>query len=119
MGEIHYLGRSNIINLQLKAEVEGVATAQDLGAAGLDVTQIDAIFEALGVTIESTLKATGPITWDQAGYETGEIRIDLSVAQEADIVASDTPYTVIIVVYNADNLEGIVWGNIGVVVKDV
>jgi len=93
--ETVYLGHNNLINLQLKAD--GVAF--DLS----DITKITATF---GTTlISSEDKAAGLITWDQEGYATGEIRLNLG----GQSITSDY-YEVPIVVYDASHAEGIVWG---------
>ena len=120
-GEILYLGRGNTIDRLLKAENDaGVAVAQDLSAAGLNITKIDAIFKGdTDVTIESTSKDSGPITWSDA-YDTGEIRINPDAADEVDLV--DGFYSLVLVVYTNDNHDaedGIVWSDFGVHVKTV
>ena len=63
--EIVYKGHDNTINLILKSD----GVAQDLSG----VTKITATFGTTLVSSED--KAAGTITWDQAGYATGEIRI--------------------------------------------
>lgn len=93
--EIVYKGHDNTIDLVLKSD----GTAQDLSG----VTKITATFGDILVT--STDKAAGLITWDQAGYDTGEIRI--AIGGES-ITASR--YNVPIIIYDAVNTDGIVWG---------
>ena len=100
--EYIYLGHDNTIDLILKAD----GTAQDLSG----VTKITATFGS--TLIESTDKASGLITWDQSGYDTGEIRLDLG--QQS--LTADT-YTVPIVVYDATYTNGVVWEDIRIVVK--
>jgi hypothetical protein len=100
--EIVWLGHDNTIDLLLKAN----GIAQDLSA----VTKITATFGT--VTITSTDKAAGVITWDQAGYDTGEIRMDLG--GEA---INARGYIIHIVVYDPSNTNGIVWGTVQAVVK--
>ena len=100
--EIVYLGHDNTIDLLLKAD----GTAQDLSG----VTKITATFG--DTLIESTNAANGPITWAQSGYETGEIRLALG-----DQEISPGGYNVPIVVYDAVNTDGIVWGTVTVIVK--
>ncbi len=70
-----------------------------------DVTQITATFR--NVLMSSVDKAAGVITWDQSGYLTGEIRLDLG----AQSIPSGTYDDVYIVVYDAVNTTGIVWGS--------
>ena len=100
--EIVYLGHDNTVDLLLKAD----GTAQDLSS----VTKITATFG--DTLIESTNAANGPITWAQSGYETGEIRLALG-----DQSISTGSYNVPIVVYDAVNTDGIVWGTVTVIVK--
>jgi len=100
--EIVYLGHDNTIDLLLKAD----DTAQDLSG----VTKITATFG--DTLIESTDDANGAITWNQAGYDTGEIRLALG---DQSITADR--YMVPIVVYDATNTDGIVWGYIAIEVK--
>jgi len=100
--EIVYLGHDNTIDLQLKAD----DAAQDLSA----VTKITATFGS--TTISSVDKAAGVITWDQAGYETGEIRMALG---DEDI--DEGGYSVPIVVYDPSNTDGVVWGKVNVLVE--
>lgn len=102
MPEIVYLTHNNTIDLLLKAD----GIAQNLSA----VTKITATFGS--TTISSTNKTTGAIKWDNAGYDTGEILLDLG---GQDIVAG--VYYVPIVVYDAVNTLGVVWGYISVQVK--
>ena len=102
MAEIIYLTHNNTIDLLLKSD----GVAQDLSA----VTKITATFGS--TTISSTNKVTGAIKWDNAGYETGEIRLDLG---SQDLVAMS--YYVPIVVYDTVNILGVVWGYIPVQVK--
>lgn len=100
--EIIYLGHDNTIDLQLKTD----GVAQDLIA----VTKITATFDT--VTISSVDKAAGAITWDQAGYDIGEIRMALGGE-----TISAGGYDVPIVVYDPSNTAGVVWGSINVLVE--
>ena len=111
--EVLYLGRDNTIDLLLKRENDaGVSEAVDLA----NVTQIDAIFRAdTNVTVSSSGEASGPIRWNQVGYADGEIRIEFSSVQEADL--SEGLYPVTIVTFDANNTDGIIFGEIGVKVK--
>jgi len=99
-----YLGHDNTVDLVLK--VDNVAF--DLS----DITSITATFG--DVTITSTDKVSGTITWDQPGYDTGEIRLDMGGQA---ITASKKPYSVPIVTYDAINTTGIVWGEHRILVK--
>jgi len=100
--EIVYLEHDNTIDLLLKAD----GTAQDLSG----VTKITATFG--DTLIESTDAANGAITWNQAGYDTGEIRLSLG-----DQNVSAGGYGVPIIVYDATNTNGIVWDTITIIVK--
>ena len=100
--EIVYLGHDNTIDLILKSD----GTAEDLSG----VTKITATFGDTLITSEDA--AEGAITWDQDGYETGEIRMALG---DQDI--DEGSYDVIIVIYDAVNINGIVWGTIDIKVE--
>lgn len=102
MSEIVYLTHNNTIDLLLKSD----GVAQPLPS----VTKITATFGS--TTISSTNKITGAIKWDNAEYDTGEIRLALG---GQSIAAGD--YYVPIVVYDAVNTLGVVWGYISVEVK--
>lgn len=75
------------------------------------VTKITASFGSK--LISSIDKAAGLITWDQPGYDTGEIRIDVG---GETIVAGG--YDVPIITYDASNPAGIVWREVSMLVKD-
>jgi hypothetical protein len=106
--EIVWLGHDNTIDLLLKAEdANGDQVAQDLSS----VNKITASFGSK--LISSTEKAAGLITWDQAGYDIGEIRIDVG----GETIAA-AGYDVPIITYDADNPDGIVWGEVSMLVKD-
>ncbi len=101
--EVVYLGHDNTIDLLLKAD----GTAQDLSG----VTKITASFG--DTLVESTDPAGGPITWNQDGYDTGEIRLALGGQ-------SITPgiYSVPIVAYDAVNITGVFWGLVSIRIQD-
>jgi len=112
--EVVYIGRDNTIDLLLKAENDaGVSVAQDLSG----ITQIIIIFNE-AVSISSVNNETGLITWAVDGYDTGEIRISLDEDAEANLVDGHL-YSVSIVVFDAGNTDGIVWGTIGIRAKDI
>ena len=96
--EVIYLGHDNSIDLLLKADDAAV----DLSS----VTKITATFGDL--LVESTDKAAGVITWDQSGYDTGEIRLAVGGVADMPTGKRDVP----IVVYDATNTDGIVWGEV-------
>ena len=100
--EIVYLGHDNTIDLILKAD----GVAQDLSS----VTKITATFES--TTIESTDHAAGVVLWNNDGYDTGEIRLDLG-DQSIDPGGYDVP----IVTYDPSNANGVVWGKIHIAVR--
>lgn len=100
--EIVWLGHDNTIDLLLKAD----DVAQDLSS----VIKITATFD--GTTITSADHAAGAILWNNDGYDTGEIRLDLG-DQSIDPGGYDVP----IVVYDPSNTDGIVWGTIHVAVR--
>lgn len=93
--EILWLQRGNSIDLKLYAD----SSAVDLGS----VTQIKLNLGSL--VVDSTDSASGPIRWNQAGYETGEIRILASTT----ISYSTGKFKGALVVFDAANPAGIVW----------
>lgn len=95
--EIVYLGHDNSIDLLLKAD----GTAQDLSAVTAATITIGE------VTVTSDNGDTDPIRWAKSGYATGEIRLYLG---SENLVAAIEPYTAYLVIYDADNPNGIVWG---------
>ena len=100
--EVVYLGHSNSIDCILKAN----NTAVDLSG----VTQMTVNFGTAVIT--STNNATHHILWNQAGYDTGEVRLYLG---STTIPAGD--YDVPLIVYNATATAGIVWGKLGIRVR--
>ena len=102
--EIVYLGHDNTIDLLLKSD----GTAVSLSA-------VTAMTITVGeVTVSSDNDAADPITWAKSGYATGEIRLKLGAEI---LVASNTPYSAYLVVYDAANPEGIVWGYVPIRVR--
>jgi hypothetical protein len=101
--EVVYLGHDNSIDLLLKAD----GVAYDLA----NTTQINLTIG--GTTITSINGNTDPIKWYRAGYDTGEMRMFLG-DQDID---PGTYRRAWIVVFDYDNNEGIVWGNIRITVK--
>ena len=95
--EIVYISHNNINQLRLRAS----GVSQDLSV----VNKITATFR--NKLISSTDKAAGDITWDQSGYLTGEIRLDLGEKG----IPPGTYDDVYIVVYDELNTDGIVWGS--------
>ena len=95
--EIVYISHNNINQLRLRAS----GVPQDLSAA----TKITATFR--NKLISSEDPAGGGITWNQSGYLTGEIRLDLG----AQSIPSGTYDDVYVVVYDGLNTDGIVWGS--------
>jgi hypothetical protein len=99
--EVTYLGHDNTIDLLLKAD----DVAQDLaGCTSMTIT-LD------GKTITSDNTVGDPITWAQAGYATGEVRLDLG----GQAITAGT-HTAWLVVYDASNPDGIVWGSLRITV---
>lgn len=103
--EIVYLGHDNSVDLLLKAD--GVA---------VDLAAVTAATITVGdVTISSDNEDTDPIRWAKSGYTTGEIRLFLGVES---IVASTTVYPAYLVIYDAENPNGIVWGYVPIRVME-
>ena len=94
------LGRDNTIDLLL--EKEG---PDDSAPVAVDLSNATKITASFGTTlVSSTDKAAGLITWDQVGYDVGEIRMALG----GETITAGT-YTVPIIVYDAVNDDGIQW----------
>lgn len=98
-----YVGHDNTIDRILKAD----GVAQDLSNATKIAISIG------GTTFESSDKANGIITWDQAGYDTGEIRIGIGNETGLQALAGST-YDAEITVFDASNPNGITWDTIRV-----
>lgn len=90
-----YLGHSNTINLILKSN----STAVDLSG----VTSMTLTFN--GVLLTST-NTTESITWNQAGYATGEVRLHLGNQTTLSTGIYEAP----LIVYESTDVNGIVWG---------
>jgi len=103
MAETLYLGHDNVIDRQ--AKIDG--SAEDLSA----VTKITATFD--DILVESTSHISGEIRWNNTGYSSGEIR--LCLGSNSEIIPG--AYNVHIVTYDSDNLNGVVWGSIDIIVK--
>lgn len=101
--EVVYQGHSNSIDCILKSN----GSAVDLSVA----TQMTLTFGT--VLITSTNNATHHILWNQAGYETGEVRIWLG----SDTQIGEGNYDAPLVVYSATAADGIVWGKLGIVIR--
>lgn len=99
MAETIYQAHDNSIDLILKADGVAVGTST--------VTMITASFGT--VLCKSTDAASGIIRWNQAGYDTGEIRMFLGSATS---VVPDKYLDVPIVVYDPTNSNGVVWGTV-------
>lgn len=98
MSEYVYIGHDNDIRLLLKQN----DVASDLSS----VTKIEFIVGSSTVT--STNQANDPIRWAQGGYVTGEVRMELG----AQSLKAGHYSTAPLVVYDASNTNGIVWGTI-------
>lgn len=98
MIETVYLGHDNSIDLLLKSD----GTAYDLSS----VTKMTITIG--GVTVESTNQAGDPILWNQGSYDTGEARFFLGDQS----IEEGTYRKCYVVVYDANNGDGIVWGSV-------
>ena len=92
-----YLGHNNTIDLIAKLN----DAAQDISGA----TKITATFD--DTTFSSEDHDTGCILWDNDGYVTGELRLDLG---DEDIDAGE--YDVPVVVYASSYTDGLMWGRV-------
>jgi hypothetical protein len=95
--ETVYLGHDNTIDLYMDAE--SLEDEDDFSS----VTKITASFGDLLISSEDP--ASGPIKWDQDGYQNREIRLDLGHQS-----IPEGTYDVPIVVYDASIPEGVMWG---------
>jgi hypothetical protein len=103
MDNLVFLGHDNSIDLAL---TQGIA-AQDLTA----VTQMTITLG--GVTITSDNGSADPIRWAKAGYGTGEARLFLGLESIPAGIYPACP----LVVYSANNPEGVVWDFVAIEVK--
>ena len=102
MSESVYLGYDNDIRLILKQN----SVASDLAS----VTKIQIV---LGTkTITSTNQVADPIRWAQAGYATGEVRMELG----GQAITPGTYKHVPVIVMDAVNTSGIFWDDIEITV---
>ena len=94
------LGRDNTIDLLLLKE-----GPDDSSPVAVDLENATKITASFGDDLVSSVDpANGVITWDQVGYDTGEIRLALG---EETLTAGT--YQVPIIVYDAVNDDGIQW----------
>lgn len=94
------IGRDNTIDLLLLKE-----GPDDSAPVAVDLENATKITASFGDDLVSSVdKATGVITWDQSGYDVGEIRLALG---EETLTAGT--YQVPIIVYDAVNDDGIQW----------
>ncbi len=102
--EIVYQGHSNSVDVILKSN----GTAVDLSGT----TAITLTFGT--VLISSTNNATNHILWNQAGYDTGEVRLFLGEDTQINPGSYDAP----LIIYNSTATAGCVWGKVGIIIKD-
>ena len=94
--ETIYLGHDNTINLILRSDGTAIATAS--------ITKITLVIG--DIVISSTNAATDHIRWNQSGYATGGVVIQLG---HEDLTAGRYNRCYL-TVYDPNNVEGIVWG---------
>ncbi len=102
--EIVYLGRDNSIDLELLSNGDPA----DLSS----ITRMD--LQVGEITISSDDPSSGPIRWAQPGYATGEVRLSLG---DSALTPMASVQTGTLVVFDAANPDGIVWGEIRLLVK--
>jgi len=102
LNEYVWLGHDNTVNLILKEDGSAVDTS---GLTKITVTLDE-------ITFKSTNQASDLIRWNQGGYDTGEIRLALG-----DQNLSVGRHKATIVVYDATNTDGIVWGSLTIRVQ--
>ena len=99
--EYVYLGRDNTIDLLLMKK----HPVDDTAWVPVDLSVAIKITASFGDDLVSSVDpATGVITWDQPGYDVGEIR--LALGEEALTAGT---YQVPIIVYDVSNDDGIQW----------
>lgn len=103
--EIIYLGNDNAIDLQLKAD----GVAQDLSS----VTKIVAKIEDVEIT--NIVGDAWPIKWLGLGL-TGKIQLQLG---SQALTVSSSSQELWLILYDAVNTDGIVWGSIKVRVRQI
>jgi len=108
--EIVWDGHDNSIDLILKQKN---SSGEMVGISQAGTTGITASFGRRLIESYTTSIATGFIRWNQAGYDTGEIRLFLG---QASIAAG--LYDVPIITYaDAGSSNGTVWGIVKIRVK--
>ncbi len=102
-----FLGHTNTIDLILKSN----NTAVDLsGVAKMSLT-----FNGVTISATASTDATSIIKWNQTGYATGEVRLNLG----AQATLSTGLYDVPLVVYEStSDTDGVMWGDIHILVKE-
>lgn len=101
--EILYLGHDNSIDVILKSDSSAVDTS---GFTRMTIS--------IGsVALESTNADDGMIRWNKAGYDVGEVRLYLGNSSRLDKGQEQAS----LVVYNATATNGIVWGEIPLIIK--
>jgi hypothetical protein len=100
--EVVYLGHNNKIDLQLKAS----SVAQALSS----VTAISLTFG--NTKIENSSAASGAIIWSSASFSTGQVRLNLG-----DQTIAAGKYHAPLIVYDASNASGVVWGYVPIIIK--
>lgn len=99
-----YLDRDNTV--QLKLMDAGVASA---------TTSITSMKLIIGdVLVSSTNIAANHIRWNQSGYETGEIRLQLGHEE----LEAGRYHRCFLIPYTATNTQGEVWGTLQLFVLD-
>ena len=102
--ETVYLGHSNSIDLILKAQ-----SATSTASSAISLSSSTKMSLTLdGIVIESTNSTGQAITWNKAGYLTGEIHLHLGSLS----TLSTGTYDAVLVVYTSDSTDqGYVWGD--------
>ena len=104
--EVIYLGHDNSIDLVLKNN----NTAIDLSG----MNRMTLTFGS--VALDSTNSSTQIMTWNKVGYATGELRIKMATVSASRVTPGS--YKAILTLYDATETNGIVWGEIPIIVKD-
>jgi len=110
--ETVYNSRDNTIDLLLKSDSSGSMAAEDLSSVTRMVLQIGTAADPDSIAeIDSDDDAS---IWDWTTGTTGKVTIDLG----GESITAGSNYLARLIVYDAANTNGIVWGYFRLDVKD-
>lgn len=100
--ETAYIGLSNTNNFILKQN-----------GSAVDLTSVTKMTLTFGASALESTNSTASITWNKAGYETGEARLHLGNCATISTGVYEAP----LIVYDSTWTNGLLWGNISLLVK--